>query len=83
MMPGWKKTLDRFTTFTTEAGLGYSRLLAPLAGFAVSVPPEPARLVRAPDAEQAQPWSFVPLPGHAVALVVEGVATEVVACRAE
>ena len=22
---GWKKTLDRFTTFATEAGLGYSR----------------------------------------------------------
>ena len=60
-------------------------LLAPLADFAVSVPPDAPRLLRAPPAERARPWAFAPLPelpGHALALVVEGAVTEVLTCHA-
>ena len=72
----------RKEAFVKATGTG---LLAPLADFAVSVPPDAPRLLRAPPAERARPWAFAPLPelpGHALALVVEGAVTEVLTCHA-
>lgn len=72
----------RKEAFAKATGAG---LLAPLADFAVSVPPEAPRLLRPPRSEPAR-WSFAPLPpllGHAAALVVEGGGAELVTCRAD
>ncbi len=72
----------RKEAFVKATGTG---LLAPLADFAVSVPPDVPRLLRAPLADEARSWTFAPLPelpGHALALVVEGAVSTVVTSHA-